>query len=403
MLGRLAADLGAVPVVLPRGGRRRGLRAYDAARRLAPAAEGDRPDQHVRHARLLGAATSGAAAAAPGALEGPGKRVLPKRASRRSNAAKGSKCLWRRSPCTGLEVEGVGQLHKGFCHQQWTAEEEKRKCVPPTAACPHRPACPPHLPPASHPNAGEAARGAAARVHLRHLLQADHRQYYLLADDGAPPGARAQGARGVLGGHTCVHCGLRRLRNTTTWPRAASHRVLGGVARQPRAQVPAVRPPRVGQAPPSTAAASVECWESWQLARAPPTRASSAASRSSRSTTRSPREGPPQWAAYRETKQRDMSIVDEGDETAPAAARRLGAHGPLAEAEAAEEADAFLRCTRCARRRRRGGRCRRQRRGRDAARRARRRRPRMVLQAGAGGKVVEAAMGGGARRLPLPR
>ena len=31
------------------------------------------------------------------------------------NAAKGSKCLWCRKPVhLGLEVEGVGQLHKGF-------------------------------------------------------------------------------------------------------------------------------------------------------------------------------------------------------------------------------------------------------------------------------------------------
>ena len=91
----------------------------------------------------------------------------------------------------------------------------------------------------------------------------------------------------------------------------------------------------------------VECWESWQLARGAAD-ACLVCSEPIVAQHYALAEGKVHlncWAAYRETKQRDMSIVDEGDETAaPAAGSPLPAHtGPLAEAEAAEEADAFLR------------------------------------------------------------
>ena len=92
----------------------------------------------------------------------------------------------------GLEVEGVGQLHKGFCHQQWTAEEEKRK----KAVCAHRPAHtaqPAHLPPPTSrpPQARKLleAQRLEFTCAICSRMQITAEYFCLPADDGAPPDA----------------------------------------------------------------------------------------------------------------------------------------------------------------------------------------------------------------------
>ena len=414
MLGRVCGrPFGAVPVVLPRGGRRRGLRADDAARRPS------RPPRGRRSTRptCTGCTATGGAATSRGCRRaarrarsrGRGSACSTKRASRSTTPRRGRSACGAASRCTSASrSRASAQLHKGFCHQQWTAEEEKRKKEEAREADAHtaaRPACPP---PTSH-----GARGAHP-PQARKLLEAQRleftcaictkqitAEYFCLpADDGAPPDAPERKVHACCEGrHTCVM--LRPGGDAQYYDVAEGklHTELGGVARRLAPKCLQCGLPASGKHyPVDGGRLHVGDAGSWQLARgaadaclarSEPIVAQHYALAEGRSTRQLLGRG-------RETQRTCQSSTRATRPPPPPPARRS------------------RRMYRWRRRRRRrrptpssaridargcGGRGRPPpppaRRGRDAARRARRRRARMVLQAGAGGQVAQS---GGGRR-----